>query len=441
MNVERVPSKGLFARFAQNEASSGILLMLSAVVALAWANSPWSNSYFQTWQTQFTVAIGSFSIDKPILLWINDGLMAIFFFMVGLEIKREFLIGELATSRKAALPIFAALGGMAVPALFYFAFNAQGSGSRGWGIPMATDIAFALGILNLLGPRVPLALKVFLTAVAIVDDIGAVLVIALFYSSQIQWSLIGAGMAIIGGLLAINRLGVRHPAFYLIPGVLLWVLFLKSGIHATVAGVLLAFTIPTRVHLVPRDFSGEAKVALDEFDDASSSKDLAIMNEDQQSAIHQLEKACERAQMPLQRIEHSLQPIVSYVIMPVFALANAGVAIGAGAIAGLSQPIGTGIFFGLVLGKPIGVMLTTWLAVKAGISSLPANVNWRQMSGVGILAGVGFTMSLFIAELAFSQPEHLVQAKVAILSASVTAGIVGYLLLRSDSRKEQGEQA
>ncbi|MBC8064996.1 MAG: Na+/H+ antiporter NhaA, partial [Chlorobia bacterium] len=244
-----------FAEYAKTEATSGIVLMLAAITALVWANSPWAASYVSIWQTKLSLQFGSFVLDKPILLWINDGLMAVFFFLVGLEIKREFLIGELATPRKAALPIIAAIGGMAVPALIFAAFNGSGSGSKGWGIPMATDIAFALGVLSLLGSRVPLALKVFLAAVAIVDDIGAILVIAIFYSEEIKWALIGAGFGILIGLGILNRFGVRNPAFYIIAGFVLWVLFLKSGIHATVAGVLLAFTIPTRVHLVPRDFA------------------------------------------------------------------------------------------------------------------------------------------------------------------------------------------
>jgi Na+:H+ antiporter, NhaA family len=404
--------------------------MLAAVCALIWANSPWSASYVRLWQTQVSLAFGPLVIDKPLLLWINDGLMAVFFFLVGLEIKREILVGELASIRKATLPIVAAIGGMVVPALVFAAFNASGAGSRGWGIPMATDIAFALGVLSLLGPRVPIALKVFLAAVAIVDDIGAVLVIAIFYSEQIKWALVGAGFAILAGLLAINRMGVRNPAFYVIPGVALWVLFLKSGVHATVAGVLLAMTIPTRVHLVPADFEKEANDALEEFGKAGKGHDRAIMSEDQQAAVHALEEACERAQMPLQRIEHALHPVVSFFIMPLFALANAGLVIDSNAAGGLGQPVGLGVLVGLVVGKPVGILLASWMAVKAGVASLPSRVGWRQMLGVGVLAGIGFTMSLFINDLAFAHSAQASAAKLSILAASVIAGLAGYLLLR-----------
>lgn len=423
-----------FAEYIKTEATSGIVLMLAAVAALVWANSPWADSYIATWQTIFSLRFGTFVLEKPILLWINDGLMAVFFFLVGLEIKREILIGELASVRKATLPIVAAIGGMVVPALIFLAFNHGGPGGKGWGIPMATDIAFALGVLNLLGSRVPLALKVFLAAVAIVDDIGAVLVIAIFYSEEIKWSLVGGGFGILAGLAVINRLGFRNPAIYIIPGVVLWVLFLKSGIHATVAGVLLAMMIPTRVHLVPTEFAAEAHDALDEFDKACDSKDRTLMNEDQQSAVHALEQACERVQMPLQRIEHALQPFVSYVIMPIFALANAGVVLSSDSVSNLTQPIGLGVLVGLLIGKPIGVVLAAWIAVKTGIASLPSRVGWRQMTGVGILAGIGFTMSLFISDLAFTSPENVDAAKIAILVASVIAGAIGYLMLRKNTR-------
>lgn len=412
-----------FAEFIRGEATSGIVLMLAAVAALVWANSPWSASYVATWQTTFSIRFGTFVLEKPILLWINDGLMAVFFFLVGLEIKREILIGELASVRKATLPIVAAVGGMVIPSLIFTAFNHGGPGSKGWGIPMATDIAFALGVLSLLGSRVPLALKVFLAAVAIVDDIGAVLVIAIFYSEEIKWGLVGGGFAILVGLAIFNRLGVRNLAVYIIPGVFLWVLFLKSGIHATVAGVLLAMVIPTRVHLNPKEFSREARGALDEFE--------RVDPEDQLSAVHELEELCEKAQMPLQRIEHALQPFVSFAIMPIFALANAGVVLSSNSVSNLTQPIGLGVLIGLLLGKPIGVVLAAWLAVKTGIASLPSRSGWRQMTGVGILAGIGFTMSLFISDLAFSSASSVEAAKIAILAASVIAGVVGYSMLRN----------
>lgn len=426
-----------FAEYIKTEATSGIVLMLAAVAALIWANSPWAASYIATWQTIFSIKFGTFVLEKPILLWINDGLMAVFFFLVGLEIKREILIGELASVRKATLPIVAAIGGMVVPALIFSIFNFGGPGNKGWGIPMATDIAFALGVLNLLGSRVPLALKVFLAAVAIVDDIGAVLVIAIFYSEEIKWGLVGGGFAILAGLAVLNRLGFRNPAVYIIPGIVLWVLFLKSGIHATVAGVLLAMMIPTRVHLVPQEFAEEAHNALDEFDKACDSRDRVLMNEDQQSAVHELEQACERVQMPLQRVEHALQPFVSYLIMPIFALANAGVVLSAESASSIGQPVGLGVLLGLVIGKPVGVVLAAWIAVKSGIASLPSRVGWRQMTGVGVLAGIGFTMSLFISDLAFTDVQNVEAAKIAILLASIIAGVTGYVMLRKNTRERK----
>ncbi len=368
------------------EASSGIVLMLATALALGWANSPWASGYFSLWQTPLNLLI----LEKPILLWINDGLMAVFFFLVGLEIKREIMVGELASVKMAALPIAAAVGGMAVPATIFALFNYSGDGIRGWGIPMATDIAFALGVLSLLGSRVPLSLKVFLTAVAIVDDIGAILVIAIFYSEGIQWALVGGGFAILALLGILNRIGIRSLAAYLLPGLVLWFLFLKSGVHATVAGVLLAMALPAH---------------------AKSDHSLS----------------------PLERLEHVLQPYVSYGIMPLFALANAGVALGAGALQALGQPIGLGVALGLLVGKPIGILLASWLAVKAGLAALPNRVRWGQMLGVGVLAGIGFTMSLFITELAFADPESVDAAKVAILAASVLAGVVGYTILRKST--------
>ena len=426
-----------FAEFAKTEASSGIVLMIAAVVALVWANSPWAESYFHIWESQVMVVFGPLKLDKHLIHWINDGLMAVFFFLVGLEIKREILLGELASIRKATLPIVAAIGGMVVPALIYAAINHGHPTAKGWGIPMATDIAFALGVLNLLGPRVPFALKVFLAAVAIVDDIGAVAVIAVFYSEEIQWAMLGAAGAILVVMVAINRLGIRGPIYYLIPGVLVWYFFLKSGIHATIAGVLTAMLIPTRLHLAPNEFASEAREALEEFDKHCSSAERSIMNQDQQTAVHALEKACERVQMPLQRIEHMLHPWVSLLIMPIFAFANAGVVLSGGVAGLVTEPASLGVVLGLFIGKPVGVVLASYLAVKAKVASLPDRVGWRQMIGVGILAGIGFTMSLFIADLAFTDATHLMHAKLAILSGSILAGTAGFLLLWRHGRSRR----
>ena len=380
-----------FQEFARLEASGGILLIGCTVVALVWANSPWSGSYFHLWHTDPTFGFAGSLLSKPLHFWINDGLMALFFLLVGLEIKRETLVGELASFRKAALPIAAALGGMVVPAVFYFLFNRGGPGASGWGIPMATDIAFALGVLALLGDRAPTSLKVFLAALAIADDIGAVLVIAFFYTAQISWIGLGVGGLFFVALIAANRAGARHPLTYVVLGLGLWIAFLQSGIHATVAGVLLAITIPARQRVESR--------------------------------------ASEGAESPMLRFEHALMPWNKYVIMPVFALANAGVLLGAGAARSLADPISVGVICGLVLGKPIGIVLFSWLATQSRIAAMLNGINWRQIVGVGMLGGIGFTMSLFIANLAFGDAPALKMAKVGILAASIISGAAGAVVL------------
>jgi NhaA family Na+:H+ antiporter len=331
-------------------------------------------------------------LAKPLHFWINDGLMALFFLLVGLEIKRETLVGELASFRKAALPIAAAFGGMIVPAGLYVVFNHGGPGASGWGMPMATDIAFALGVLALLGDRVPTSLKVFLAALAIADDIGAVLVIAFFYTAQISWPSLGAGGLFFVALLAANRAGARHLLIYAILGVGLWLAFLQSGIHATVAGVLLAITIPARQR--------------------TASRAVLTSNES-----------------PMLRLEHALIPWNRYLIMPVFALANAGVALGGGAARSVVAPVSLGVICGLVIGKPIGIVLFSWLATRTRLAAMLDGIRWRQIVGVGMLGGIGFTMSLFIANLAFGEAPALETAKVGILVASVISGIAGAIVL------------
>ena len=419
-----------FQEFASRSAASGILLSLCTVAALAWANSPWSESYAGLWQTKLTAGFGSLALSKPLILWINDGLMAVFFFVVGLEIKREVLAGELSSLKHAALPLAGALGGMIVPALIYTAFNAGGEGARGWGIPMATDIAFALGALALLGDRVPLSLKVFLTALAIVDDIGAVLVIAVFYTSAIWWASLAVGFLFLAMMTGANLAGFRHPLVYILLGIALWIAFLKSGVHATVAGVLMAMTIPSRSRIEAVEFVEYGRGALDDFERAAESNPDLLTNQDQQAAIHLLENACELAATPLQRMEHALHPWVSFFIMPVFALANAGVALDGRLASALVAPVSLGVIAGLVLGKQIGITLFSWLAVRTGFAALPEQVTWRQIYGVAWLGGIGFTMSLFIANLAFGDGSSLSEAKLAILTASLVAGVTGWLLLR-----------
>jgi NhaA family Na+:H+ antiporter len=427
-----------FQRFARTESAGGVVLLACATLALAWANSPWSESYFHLWEVRIGMRIGGRALDLSLHHWINDGLMAVFFFVVGLEIKREMRVGELSSPRQAALPIAGALGGMIVPALIYVMLNAGGPGSPGWGIPMATDIAFALGVLALLGPRVPVALKIFLTALAIADDIGAVLVIAVFYTSELSGTSLVAGASIVALLVALNALGVRRPAAYVVPGVLLWLAFLYSGVHATVAGVVLAMTIPSRTRVNEEEFLFRARGAIDEFDAACQPGETVLTNRAQQEAIEALEHASEDVQTPLLVMEHKLHGVVAFLIMPLFALANAGVALGGGLLGALSVPVTAGIVLGLVLGKPLGITLFAWLAVRFGLATLPAQASWRALHGVSWLGGIGFTMSLFIAGLAFADPSLLDSAKVGILSASLLAGVAGWVMLRRSRTEDRG---
>ncbi|MGK7310866.1 MAG: Na+/H+ antiporter NhaA [Candidatus Longimicrobiales bacterium M2_2A_002] len=420
-----------FQEFFQAESASGIVLLICAAGALIWANSPWADSYFHLWETHVVVGGGPLVLDYSLHYWINDGLMAVFFFMVGLEIKREVMVGELASPKQAALPIAAAIGGMVVPAGIFVLFNAGTPELRGWGVPMATDIAFALGVLAILGDRVPSGLKIFLAALAIVDDLGAVLVIALFYSTGIDWSmLMYAGITLIA-LMGANRGGVRRPAVYTILGVVLWYFFLKSGVHATIAGVLLAITIPARTRINVPEFVASARSYLAQFEQDGLRPDPAHpLTPKQESALEHLEEVAEEVQSPLLSIEHAIVPWVAYGIMPLFALANAGVALEPEVVQGVGSPVVLGIALGLLVGKPIGVGLFSWLAVKLGWAGFPAGVRGTHLVGVGFLAGIGFTMSLFIANLAFADMT-LELSKVGVLLASTVAGIAGFLILRA----------
>lgn len=418
-----------FQQFAKTESFSGILLITFMLIALVWANSPFSAAYESLWQTKVAVSIGSFKIDKPLLLWINDGLMAVFFFVVGLEIKRELLVGELSTLKQALFPIAAAVGGMVIPAAFYLIVNANGPGVNGWGVPMATDIAFALGILALLGKRAPLPLKVFLTAVAIVDDIGAVLVIALFYTEKIVWVSLGIAAIIFIVLMVLNRLGVRKPLPYAILGLFLWVAFLKSGVHATIAGVLLAMTIPATTIINRKGFLERARKYLDEFEKEGIRDGQTFTTKNQRALLQGLEDCTHGVEAPLQRLEHALHPWVAFFIMPVFALANAGVDLRTDILAALLNPVTLGIVLGLVVGKQVGVTFMAWLVTRLGWSQKIAGVRWRQIYGASMLAGIGFTMSLFISNLAFSDPVMLSNAKVGILVASFISAALGWIVL------------
>lgn len=378
-----------FAEFFALESSGGMVLIAAAVVALVLANSSIAEPFSNVLAYRIGADFSSVDLELSIKHWINDGLMAIFFLVVGLEIKRELLVGELSSRQRAALPIAAAIGGMLIPALLY-ACVCQGTPEiRGWGIPMATDIAFSLGVLALLGSRAPIALKVFLAALAIVDDIGAVLVIACFYSDGIAWEWLGIGLGLVALLAGAGRIGVKSLFIYLAVGALVWICFLQSGVHATVAGVLVAFTIPT-VAKNPNDPS------------------------------------------PLERLEHALHPVQTYGIVPAFALANAGVSLSGFQISHMATGMPLGILAGLVLGKPIGILAACYVAVRSNLAELPHRTSWRQILGAGMLAGIGFTMSLFIAELAFAESESLSRSKLAILGASAISALLGFIVLQKE---------
>jgi NhaA family Na+:H+ antiporter len=416
--------------FLRLESSSGILLFGFTVLALAWANSAWARSYDELWHTEVSIGIGSYAISRSLLHWINDGLMALFFFVVGLEIKREMLIGELASLRKALLPVAAALGGMLVPALIYVVLNRGTERVAGWGIPVATDIAFSLGVLALLGKRIPIQLKVFLTAFAIVDDIGAVIVIAFFYASGIVWGHLLFAAIVLLLLLAVNWMGVRHPLVYAFLGLLLWIAFLDSGIHATVAGVLIAMTIPARSSLDRRGFLEKAYDILRQLERADKTEDPATTEQSPQASVRALAELAEEVESPTQRFEHAFHPWVTFFIVPLFALSNAGVTFEQGLDALVTNPAALGVFLGLVLGKQLGITLFSWTAVKIRIASLPTAVTWRHIYGVGWLGGIGFTMSLFIASLAFGPSLLLDASKLGIYAASIVSGIGGLWILR-----------
>lgn len=373
--------------FIRLEASAGIVLIGMTALALFAANTAFAPFYAGFLDTNVRFGVGGFEISKPALLWINDGLMAIFFFLVGLEIKREVLAGELASLNKAVLPVLAAIGGMAGPALVYVWFNLENAQALGgWAIPAATDIAFALGVLALMGSRVPLALKIFLLAIAIIDDLGAIIIIAIFYSSELSVNALTLSMLAFACAVALNRMGVKKFTPYLILGVFMWVCVLKSGVHATLAGVLLALTIPLKA-------------------------------EDGKEAV-------------LNRIEHGLHPWVAYLILPVFAFANAGVALKGLSVSDLMEPLPLGIAAGLFLGKQIGVFGVTWVAVRIGLARLPEGVNWIHIYGVACLTGIGFTMSLFIGSLAFAGPDMMNAVRLGVLCGSVLSATLGYIVLR-----------
>ena len=421
-----------FVRFARMEAASGIVLLAGEAVALVWANSPWEHSYHQILEAQVSIGFGNVVVTEDRHGWINDGLMALFFFLVGLEIKREVLVGELSSLRRAVFPLVAALGGMAVPAVLFLAVTHGANVRSGWAIPISTDIAFALGLLAFLGNRVPVALKVFVTALAIVDDIFAVIIIAVFYTSEINYTSMAIGVAGLCLSVLASALGVRKPAVYALIGVVVWFGVLNSGVHATIAGILLAFTIPARTYLDKPTFLKRSRFLLDKWEEATPH------SFEEQTIVQTLEEQLTRVESPLHRIERSLQPWVSFLVVPLFAFANAGVNFGSNFSGAVTSRLALGVAIGLFVGKPLGISLFSWLAVKAGIAVRPA-IGWRQIFGAAWLCGIGFTMSLFVATLAFEGGAELEVSKVAILAASVAAGICGSVVLARVARLSGGE--
>lgn len=418
------------SRFLGRQTTSGIILFVSAIFALIAANSPWAEAYHHIWHNTFSLGFNEFVISKSLHHWINDGLMAVFFFVIGLELKREIMAGELRNPKDALLPVAAGIGGMVIPALIYLAINPTGSAQDGWGIPMATDIAFALGILYLLGDRVPLSLKVFLTALAIADDIGAVLVIAFFYTSDINFLSLGVGSIFMVLLVGSNLLGVRSTVWYGILGIGgLWTAFLMSGVHATIAAVLAAFTIPANVKISDVRFVERIKALTGRFEHANPN-DVNLVTDEQLQVLDDMVIVAKQALTPLQRLEHAMHPFVAFVVMPVFALANAGISFPPEILSLLLSPVTIGVILGLLVGKVTGIMGMAWLMVKLGWTTLPHGTRWIHILGVSLLASVGFTMSLFVTGLAFSSVEFDLQAKLGILVASTMGGLLGYFILR-----------
>ncbi len=423
---------GMFQRFFRSEVSGAIVLVVATVLALAWANSPWAASYFDLQHTSIGVSWGDATFQLSLQHWVSDGLMVLFFFVVGLEIKREILVGHISSLRLASVPVAAAVGGMLIPAAIYLAFNVGTEAARGWGVPMATDIAFALGILALLGSRVPTSLKVFLTAIAIADDIGAVFVIALFYTEKVNVVALGVAVVLFLLLVAANRAHLRVPLIYILLGLGVWVGVFASGVHATVAGILVAFAVPIRARIEPREFFERMRRAgrdLEEVKEDGISRESMLLEPAQLEWLDDLQHTIGDMIPSGIALEHALHRVVSFIILPLFALFNAGIVLGQDRLALLVDPVTLGVILGLVLGKQIGVTLFTWLIVKSGRGSRPEGVTWPMIYGVSCVAGVGFTMSLFISELAF-KGILVDEAKIGIIAGSLISGVWGYLVLR-----------
>jgi Na+:H+ antiporter, NhaA family len=426
-------------RFANAEAAGGIVMLVMAVVALVWANSPFGDSYVHLWETMIAVHLGDWiHLDLSLRGWVNDLAMAFFFFVVALEIKRELVRGELRDPRAAALPAFAALGGMIVPAAIYALFNSGGAGAEGWGIPMATDIAFAVGVLSLLGRRTPTALIVFLLSLAIVDDLGAIVVIAIFYTSSLSFSWLAAAIGCLLVAVVLKQADVRALVPYVLLAGMCWICLHESGVHATLAGVAFGLLTPSRPFYKRPVFGAQARDLVDQVEAARAKEadDVVGNNEDEEGieaeALNSLITLAAESQPPLDRLEHRLVPWTTFVVVPIFALANAGVRLTWDQFVGsFSEPITLGVLFGLVVGKTVGIFSFTLVAIRVGIGKMPVGTSWAQLFGVAVLGGIGFTVALFVTELAFEPGANADQAKVGILAASAIAGVAGYLFLRS----------
>ncbi|WP_452600727.1 Na+/H+ antiporter NhaA [Pontimicrobium sp. MEBiC06410] len=409
--------------------NTGIVLLIAVTIAMLWANSPWQSTYQNILNTTISFSIGNFQLTEPLLLWINDGLMALFFLQVGLELKREILGGKLSTPQNAVLPIGAAIGGMVFPALIYFSLNTSGEASQGWGIPMATDIAFSMGVLALFGKRLPIALRVFLVTLAVVDDLGGVMVIALFYTSGISTMDLFHAFLFFGLLIIGNYAGVRKTWFYAIIGIGgVWLAFFFSGVHPTIAGILTALAIPGRVKINEATFSQRLAALHKKFKQEKPVKG-SLISHSQLEILEEIKVTSSEAQTPLQKLENALNPFVNFIVLPLFAFANAGIHLHGKVLEVLTHPISLGIGFGLILGKFIGIVLFSKILVFLKLAKLPKNITWYHIYGIAFLAGIGFTMSLFINELAFADEEFIYTAKVGILFSSLIAGIIGSIIL------------
>lgn len=424
-------------KFIQQEKSGGIIIGISVVLALFLANSPWSEQYFQFFKHKFGFEFdGKSFLTYNIHHWINDGLMAVFFFVVGLELKKEIVGGELSEPRKALLPIAAAFGGVIVPAVIYFTLNQTGEVNSGWGIPMATDIAFALSVLYLLGNKIPLSLKVFLTALAIVDDLIAVLVIAFFYTSDISTISLLIGLGFILIMYVGNRMGIRNILFYGILGIIgVWTAFLLSGVHATIAAVLAAFTIPADMKIKENVYISKIQIYLSKFKAIDPNDNIPTLTKEQLHILEEARKGTNEIIPPLQRLERAMHPFVNFLVIPIFALANAGVSLAIEPELLFSTNVVLGVALGLLIGKVVGVVGVTLILVKLKIAPFPNGMNIKNLFGIGLLASIGFTMSLFITSLAFSKEEYITQAKIGIFTAAIIGGILGYIILNKPAKK------